>query len=315
MSGTMNDVFSFRDAVINDYSSFSRSFSTISAPDIKSKVDSEYEQGRYWPDPLIQLNSNYKKADSIPMLCGEGVLHPECERIFVAGKPEGHPQPLTLFTHQQESLAKARNHESFVVTTGTGSGKSLSFFIPIIDHVLRAKETDPTKRTRAIIIYPMNALANSQLEELDKFLYGYEKGSQPFSVARYTGQENAIERQRIADNPPDILLTNFMMLELLLTRYQERDFKAKFESTPWNPTRLRPFPGMQPAAPNSVPCATFASTASPAKNSPAFSAHPPSWARTTHQRPSASSRTTRCGTTANTGQCGKYLRRGMRIET
>ncbi|MCD1654122.1 DEAD/DEAH box helicase [Treponema zuelzerae] len=226
MSGTMNDVFSFRDAVINDYSSFSRSFSTISAPDIKSKVDSEYEQGRYWPDPLIQLNSNYKKADSIPVLCGEGVLHPECEHIFVAGKPEGHPQPLTLFTHQQESLAKARNHESFVVTTGTGSGKSLSFFIPIIDHVLRAKETDPTKRTRAIIIYPMNALANSQLEELDKFLYGYEKGSQPFSVARYTGQENAIERQRIADNPPDILLTNFMMLELLLTRYQERDFKV-----------------------------------------------------------------------------------------
>ena len=47
MSGTMNDVFSFRNAVIGDYSSFSRSFSTIAAEDIKQKVDTEYEQGRY----------------------------------------------------------------------------------------------------------------------------------------------------------------------------------------------------------------------------------------------------------------------------
>ncbi|HQL33788.1 MAG TPA: DEAD/DEAH box helicase, partial [Treponemataceae bacterium] len=226
MSGTMNDVFSFRNAVIGDYSSFSRSFSTIAAEDIKQKVDTEYEQGRYWPDPLIQLNSNYKKAGSIPALCAEGILHPECENIFVAGKPEGRPQPLTLFTHQQEAIAKARNREGYVVTTGTGSGKSLSFFIPIIDSILRAKEKDPRKRTRAIIIYPMNALANSQLEELDKFLYGYDKAEQPFTVARYTGQEKTEERQRIADNPPDILLTNFMMLELLLTRYQDRDYNV-----------------------------------------------------------------------------------------
>ena len=222
----MNDVFSFRNAVIGDYSSFSRSFSTIAAEDIKQKVDTEYEQGRYWPDPLIQLNSNYKKAGSIPALCAEGILHPECENIFVAGKPEGRPQPLTLFTHQQEAIAKARNREGYVVTTGTGSGKSLSFFIPIIDSILRAKEKDPRKRTRAIIIYPMNALANSQLEELDKFLYGYDKAEQPFTVARYTGQEKTEERQRIADNPPDILLTNFMMLELLLTRYQDRDYNV-----------------------------------------------------------------------------------------
>jgi ATP-dependent helicase YprA (DUF1998 family) len=53
----------------------------------------------------------------------------------------------------------------------------------------------------------MNALANSQLEELDKFLYGYPAGQQPFTVARYTGQESKAERDAIADNPPDILLT------------------------------------------------------------------------------------------------------------
>ncbi len=68
----------------------------------------------------------------------------------------------------------------------------------------------------------MNALANSQLEELEKFLHDFEKGKGPFTVARYTGQEDMVTRQGIADNLPDILLTNFMMLELLLTRYQAR---------------------------------------------------------------------------------------------
>lgn len=128
---------------------------------------------------------------------------------------------MTLFKHQLEALAKGQAKQSYVVTTGTGSGKSLSFFIPVVDAILKGKEQDPTPRTRAIVIYPMNALANSQLEELDKFLHGMQP--HPFTVARYTGQEKAEERQRIADNPPDILLTNFMMLELILTRYEEID--------------------------------------------------------------------------------------------
>jgi ATP-dependent helicase YprA (DUF1998 family) len=110
-----------------------------------------------------------------------------------------------------------------VVTTGTGSGKSLAFFIPIVDQILRAKQLDPTPRTRAIVIYPMNALANSQLEELDKFLRGFPPDEQPFTVARYTGQEREEERQSIADDPPNILLTNFMMLELILTRFEDKD--------------------------------------------------------------------------------------------
>lgn len=122
-----------------------------------------------------------------------------------------------------EALAKGQSGQSYVVTTGTGSGKSLSFFLPVIDRILKAKQSDPTPRTRAIVIYPMNALANSQLEELDKFLYGFADGEKPFTVARYTGQESDVERKAIASNPPDILLTNFMMLELILTRYEETD--------------------------------------------------------------------------------------------
>ena len=219
----MDDVFSFRDAVIGDYGSFSRSFTRIFAEDIRRTVDEGYDQGKYWPDPLIQLNSNYKRSETIPNLCREGLLHPDCEQLFMAGKPEGHPSVITLFSHQLEAIAIAQRKEGYVVTTGTGSGKSLAFFIPIVDHILKARDKDSTRKTRAIIIYPMNALANSQLEELQKFLHGYETGKEPFTVARYTGQEDGETRKYIAENPPDILLTNFMMLELLLTRYQERD--------------------------------------------------------------------------------------------
>ena len=80
------------------------------------------------------------------------------------------------------------------------------------------------RRTRAIVIYPMNALANSQREELNKFLdqSGLPENLRP-TFAGYTGQESADERERIREAKPDILLTNFMMLELLMTRQSKLD--------------------------------------------------------------------------------------------
>ncbi len=112
-----------------------------------------------------------------------------------------------------------------MLTTGTGSGKSLSYFIPIVDDVLRRKRSgDPCKGITAIVVYPMNALCNSQLEELVKYLsLGYGKGQEPVTFARYTGQESNEDRERIAKNPPDILLTNYVMLELIMTRFLETD--------------------------------------------------------------------------------------------
>lgn len=198
----MQDVFDFRNRLIDEYSAFSRSFSTIAAPDLAAKVDDEYSRGRYWPEPLIQINPNYKRSGSVQKLVKEGSLHAACAALFQTGKVEGKPADLHLYVHQMQAIAKAQERRSYVVTTRTGSGKSLSFFIPIIDRILKAKQADPTPRTRAIVIYPMNALANSQLEELDKFLHGYAQGQEPFTVKRYTGQESSEERKAIADTPP-----------------------------------------------------------------------------------------------------------------
>ena len=219
----MDNVFQFRDQLIERYGSFSRSFVRIAASDIQAEVEHQYAQGRYWPEPLVQINPNYQRQGTVQNLAAQGVLHAACAEIFQVGKSEGSPEPLHLYKHQMEALAKGQERQSYVVTTGTGSGKSLSFFIPIIDRILKAKQSDGKARTRAIVIYPMNALANSQLEELDKFLHGYEPELRPFTVKRYTGQESRAERSAIADDPPDILLTNFMMLEYILTRFDEVD--------------------------------------------------------------------------------------------
>lgn len=209
------DVFQLKKKLIDDYGNFARSFTPIFAADLRRGVDEVYDSKRFWPEPLIQINPRFKPGKTITEHVAAGELHPAAERIFCI---DG--SPLRLHRHQSEAVELARSARSYVVTTGTGSGKSLCFFIPIVDAILRAKAADPTKRTRAIIIYPMNALANSQLEELQKFLPG---PNPPVSFARYTGQEREEERQRIRDNPPDILLTNFMMLELLLTRQESLD--------------------------------------------------------------------------------------------
>jgi hypothetical protein len=70
----------------------------------------------------------------------------------------------------------------------------------------------------------MNALANSQLEELEGFIgqSGVDDRLRP-TFARYTGQESESERRGISESKPDILLTNFMMLELLMTRQNPLD--------------------------------------------------------------------------------------------
>lgn len=215
----MQNVFQFRDDLVDRYSSFSRSFAQIAAADLSREVEKAYSKGRYWPEPLIQINPNYQRAATVAELVQEGTLHPGCAALFQVGRFPETLHPLRLFKHQMESVTKARYRRSFVVTTGTGSGKSLSFFLPILDHVLREKAKNPAPRTRAIIIYPMNALANSQVEEMGKFLGNPGAQELGITIKRYTGQESAAEREDLARHPPDILLTNFMMLELILTRY------------------------------------------------------------------------------------------------
>lgn len=220
--GTGVDVFRARDRLIDDYRSFTTSFVDIADRRVKDHVAAELAAGKQWPEPWISLNPTFASGGRVDELVDEGLLHAECERIFRVKERMGDPGggTLTLHRHQREAIEVAKSGESYVLTTGTGSGKSLAYIVPIVDAVLRRPRT---RGVKAIIVYPMNALANSQVEELRKFLqFGYGEGHEPVTFARYTGQEKGEERDKILANPPDILLTNYVMLDLVLTRPEER---------------------------------------------------------------------------------------------
>ncbi|MBM4346309.1 MAG: DEAD/DEAH box helicase, partial [Deltaproteobacteria bacterium] len=215
------DVFDLRDRVVDDYASFVRSFVQIHDARTQQFVDAEMQSGVLWPQPLVQLNPAFEPGPTLDELIAADELHPLCGDIF-RDKPDAHTDrgPIRFHRHQVEGIRAARAGRSYVLTTGTGSGKSLAYIVPIVDHVLRRGSG---RGIQAIVVYPMNALANSQVGELEKFLcHGFPQGRPPVTFKRYTGQEREEEREAIVASPPDILLTNYVMLELLLTRPHER---------------------------------------------------------------------------------------------
>ena len=217
------DVFRVRDRLIEDYREFTGSFVDIHDKKIREHVADRMNRGYQWPDPWLSLNPSFASGGTVTELVGQGLLQPESERIFRLKDNGPDGQVLRLHQHQKQAIEAARTGKSYVLTTGTGSGKSLAYIIPIVDKILEAKH-DGTYRPgiKAIIVYPMNALANSQLGELEKFLtLGFPEGS-PVTFERYTGQESQDKRASIIASPPDILLTNYVMLELVLTRPRER---------------------------------------------------------------------------------------------
>src|SRR4029079_10469668 len=118
-----------------------------------------------------------------------------CAQVFRKDKESGAGTPLRLYRHQLEAIEAARRNVNYVLTTGTGSGKSLTYIVPIVDHVLRRGSG---RGIQAIVVYPMTALANSHLGELDKFLsVGVPASTGLVRVARYTGQETDEERQAL----------------------------------------------------------------------------------------------------------------------
>lgn len=153
---------------------------------------------------------------------------------------DARPVDYPPYIHQAQAYERlcSRDHEPLptLVTTGTGSGKTESFTHPILDHVLRAKRQGQ-KGIKALILYPMNALASDQSERLkEDITRHYPKGeSNPFSSIRaaiYTGEQDGKRRSVTADglindryairkDPPDILLTNYKMLDQLLLRNED----------------------------------------------------------------------------------------------
>ncbi|MBW2069078.1 MAG: DEAD/DEAH box helicase [Deltaproteobacteria bacterium] len=220
----MNTIFDLHRQVLNDYRDFVHSFIQIADDRAREFIEQALlEEERLWPEPLLQLSPAYKQAASVDQLAKRGLIHHETARIFRTYDN----RPFHLYQHQVEAIEKAVRGESFVVTSGTGSGKSFCYFIPIVDAVVREPDL---QRPVALIVYPMNALANSQLAALEQLAKEYlqRTGRQfPVRFARYTGETPEKERRDIRNDPPHILLTNYVMAELMMVRPEDRGLRCE----------------------------------------------------------------------------------------
>jgi ATP-dependent helicase YprA (DUF1998 family) len=211
------NVFDLRKRVLDDYHRYVESFLNIRDGRIQEFVHNELERGVLWPEALVQLSPSYEMGKSVSDLTDNGILHPLCKKIF-----QRNGSPFKLYYHQEKAIYTAQKKQSYVLTTGTGSGKSLTYLIPIMDYVL--KNNPEPEKVRALIVYPMNALINSQYEAIENLTNNLGDKKNTIRFGRYTGQENADQREILQQHPPHILMTNYSMLELMLSRPKERVF-------------------------------------------------------------------------------------------
>jgi superfamily II DNA or RNA helicase/very-short-patch-repair endonuclease len=190
--------------------------------------------------PYIELNRRFQAGDAFQDLTSEGLLHIDTSRCFTNDPKDKSSPVVELYRHQSEAIRSIISGMNTIIATGTGSGKSFCFGIPIISECLRLKDKG-VKGVKAIIVYPMNALANSQYDEFSVRLAGSglkialytgdTKNSRKEALAGYlslTGRKEPydselISRDEIKETPPDILLTNYVMLEYILTRFHDKE--------------------------------------------------------------------------------------------
>lgn len=156
----------------------------------------------------LSLNRPYKRStESFEDFCSKHNLH---TTLFQQEKSM-FPQfgKTNLYVHQVQATESILSGRTTIISTGTGSGKTESFLIPLLDYCLKNRE----KGIKAIILYPMNALAGDQLRRIDDAVE-----SHPITVGCFIGSTSREERARIILDPPDILITNYVMLDRLITK-------------------------------------------------------------------------------------------------
>ena len=191
----------------------------------------------YARGPYLDISDPFKKGMSIEDYINNGKFPKSFSKLDLNNKRK-------LYIHQENAISRAINNKNIVVTTGTGSGKTESFLIPILYHIINEYELKKlTPGVRALLIYPLNALVNDQMEKLRKILSNFPE----ITYGSYTGQtknsykdalneyrslnenreplENElISRDQMKEKPPHILITNYAMLEYLMLRPEDNVF-------------------------------------------------------------------------------------------
>lgn len=204
----------------------------------KAEYEKLIDQDILSKGPYLDVTDSFEKGKTLTELIDEGILPKSFSSINMnMSRP--------LYLHQEQALRKIVEEKSnLVVSTGTGSGKTESFLLPILRELLIEKEEGSlSPGIRALLVYPMNALANDQVERLRELL----ADTPEITFGVYTGQtkhhydealteykelnefklpqsNELISRDQMIDSPPHIFITNYAMLEYLMLRPNESVF-------------------------------------------------------------------------------------------
>lgn len=213
--------------LIEQYRSFIKSSYRLADPRLREQFERHVEGAEILvKGPYVTLSRDFASSRPLADIIGSGIGH---EDLLKLHWPFGQSP---LFAHQEAALQRVELGRNAIVKTGTGSGKTESFLLPVLSGVLRMKEQG-AQGTKALLLYPMNALANDQLVRLRDLIR--DSGSD-ITFALYTGDSETVattlgdpvagcervKREEIRKNPPDIILTNYKQLEFLLVRKADR---------------------------------------------------------------------------------------------
>jgi len=206
-------------------------------PDLRASFKRALKSGHLRKGPYLEATPVFKKGQT-PRSLFRSLLGFQPGEGFLKAAQGKRP----LYQHQEEAIQKVFQGHNVVVATGTGSGKTEAFLYPILLHLYRESQAGKLgPGVRALILYPMNALANDQRERLGVICERLEEENSPFgfTFGQYIGEtpkhENdswrhardhlarrlpgeLVLRSEMRDRPPHILLTNYSMLEYLLLR-------------------------------------------------------------------------------------------------
>ena len=126
--------------------------------------------------PYLSLSRPFREGAAVRSLVDEGLLHPHLQERIPAAMDH-------LYSHQERAIRAIANGKATLVSTGTGSGKTECFLFPIVSKALSLRDEGAAPGISAVIVYPMNALAEDQLMRLRGLLAGT---GIPFGI--YTGR-------------------------------------------------------------------------------------------------------------------------------
>ena len=192
-------------------------------------------------DPVFEAAREWLAADvTLDELAGS-VLEEDLVSALDTAEKRRSPRSGTPYMHQLQAWEAAEAGRSFLVTSGTGSGKTECFMVPMLNDLLRQSPTGRRRGVQAIILYPLNALIDSQRERLGAWV---EPLSSRITYALYNkylvdslqrhewpGGGQVPDRRRLRDDPPSILVTNVTMLEYMLMRAQDAPVLEQSQGT------------------------------------------------------------------------------------